>query len=530
MAIRSAYLVDSYIHQGLDKYIETIFDNGWNLAGEKEVVAYIRSRLQLLRYISGEDWELTFRTMVSDFVKYGNSFLIKVRFSTEDPIPGMRFAPGVKPVGAYFSVPAFQMTPILSDSGEILQWEQKVKQNKRLFNPKDVLHFTHGREAGGIWGVPPVVTVIEDIRALRQMEENVIKLIYKYLNPMIHQTIPDVTGTGEGRQEDIDDVVNAYRTSAPDGFIITPPGHTIKVIGAESQAIRAEGYLQMFKARVLTGLGISTMDIGDISGEISQGAAEHLAAQTHKRAGTYQSLISTYVTSYIFNELLLEGGYDPINNIGDQVTLEWPTLDIDELVKMQTHLMNLWTMNGISHDELRGALGYNSGKGWEDFYVSKVQIPQAIAAKFGYNPLTSSGPEGDPNSFSPTGAQKAPAKSPRSDKKINPAKGGLNITSPDNTKGGRSSLKASYEEDGFQVIMDRVLSRLPDIKSGVITNANIRRELFYDLEGNEGWINSLCEQIITLGRKNRDMGRLGVSAKLLSEKSSISNLRSLKNE
>jgi len=516
MAVRSAYLVDSYIHQGLDKYIETIFDNGWDLKGGKETTAYIRKRLQLFRYTSGQDWDITFRTLVSDFVKYGNCFLVKVRFTTDNPIPGMYFQPGTKPVGAYFNIPAFQMTPVLSPEGEVIKWQQRVKQETREFDPKDILHFTYDKEAGGIWGIPPVVTVIEDIRALRQMEENVIKLIYKYLNPMIHQTVPDITGTGEGRQEDIDDVVNAYRTSAPDGFIITPPGHTIKVIGAESQAIRAEGYLQMFKARVLTGLGVSNMDIGDISGEISQGAADHLAAQTHKRAGAYQSMLSSYITSYIFDELLIEAGYDPINNPDDRVVLEWPTLDTDDLIKMQTHLMNLWTMNGITSEELREGLGFKGKMDWGEGYVSKVQIPQAIASRFGVNILTDKSPD------LPQSDTKGRA--PRKDRKDTTGKAGLNITTPTNKKGG-SAITLSYPEDRVRELSDRVISRLGDIREGKLTPESMRKELFYDLTGDEAWINNFCNQIIELAaKKPRDIGAINVRSKLLSEHSALTRM------
>lgn len=194
-AIRNAYLVDGYIRQGIDKYTEILIKEGWKLEGAPEPVKYLQKRLELMAISSGEPWDLTFERAISDFVRYNNCFFVIVRTTRQDPLPGLNLKSlfGKTPIGAYFNLPTHQMLPELDENGNILSWIQQVSNRKKIFKPADVLHFSCGKEAGGIWGIPPIVSVIEDIRALRQAEENVLKLIYKHLNPLIHQQTPDIT-------------------------------------------------------------------------------------------------------------------------------------------------------------------------------------------------------------------------------------------------------------------------------------------------------------------------------------------------
>jgi hypothetical protein len=525
-AVRNAYLVDSYIRQGIDKYIEIIIKEGWKLEGQPAPKAYIEKRLKIMGFASGEPWELILENAIRDFVKYGNCFLVTVRTNSPDPIPGLSLKgyEGKPPVGAYFNLPAHQMAPQLNENGDIAYWIQKVRNVTKTFKPEDILHFTYCKEAGGIWGIPPVVSVIEDIRALRQAEENVLKLIYKHLNPIIHQQVPDITGTGEGRQEDIDDAIRNFQTTAPDGFIITPPGHKIQVVGAESQAIRAEGYLKLFKQRVFSGLGVSELVMGENVGAPA-GTADALTTQMHNRAKMYQLLLTHYITMYIFNELLIEGGFDPWNNPEDQVVLGWHEIEVERQIKEQTHALNLWTMNAISSEELRQALGRSDEANWKDYYVHQVQIPQLVASKIGMDPIDLKDGEIKDMVAAPKSSGKVAAKSITKDKKQT-----KNIISPSNKTtgplakaGAPTAQKMSVENyssniEAFGNMCETVVSLIPGIKEGTIKASDLRAKAFGNIS-NDSYILPLCNMIVNdVLSNNETTGYIRVNARLSNER------------
>lgn len=390
-SIHTAYLADSYVRQGIDKYVELLLKDGWTLEGGAEQVTYLENRFKLMGLMSDPPTPLPMlvERIVRDFIKYGNSMLVVKRTRYLSDISNNKISGlfGKPPIGALFALPITQMIPIPDKNGNIVSWEQHARSGAVVsFSADDVIHFSFCREPGDIWGTPSILPVIEDVRALRQIEENIIKLIYKYLNPLIQHETPDITGTGEGRQEDVDAAIDAVQSMAVDGYIITPPGHKISVIGAESQAIRAEGYYKMFKQRVFSGLGVSSL----VMGETDSGAgssADSLTTQMHNKARFYQYLLSNYLTYYILNELLLEGGYNPYTNPDDIVIWKWAELEPDRVVKQQTHWTNLWSLNAISATELREKLGLPGNVDWKDYYVHQVQIPQLLASKLGVDPL-----------------------------------------------------------------------------------------------------------------------------------------------
>lgn len=473
-AITNGYLAESYIRQGIDKYADLVLKEGWCLVGRDELVSYLNKRFDLMGLMSdpSEPFTLVIERAVRDFIKYGNAFLVLKRTSALSQLQGLN---GKLPIGAYFNLPVPQMQPEVNTEGKVVAWVQKTQRGEKRFPIGDILHFTYCREAAGIWGMPAILSVIEDVRALRQAEENVLKLIHKHLNPLIHQTVPDITGTGEGRQEDIDDAARSYQTMATDGIIITPPNHIIKVLGAESQALRAEGYLEWFKKRVFTGLGVSSLAMGENEGG-ALGTAESLTVQMHNRAKMFHYILSQYFTIFIVNELLLEGGYNPWFIEEDKVIWKWNEIETERRIKEQTHALNLWTMNSISMEEFRNMTNLpNHEPQWQDFYVHQVQIPQVIASRTGLDPLTT-----DPDDLE---TQLTGTRNKQSPKAV-AGQGGdpappSNQHSPKVTPNAPTAHKMSTDSpfdtavDSFTKLCEAILAIIPDIQNGSRTKKDI---------------------------------------------------------
>jgi hypothetical protein len=238
-----------------------------------------------------------------------------------------------------------------------------------------VIHFPFNVQAGQIWGTAPLTPVLEDVRVYRQCEEYVAKLLYKHLNPMLHHEIPDVTGTGMGRQEDVDAAQAAHSIIAPDGFLITPPGHKLQMIGAESRALRGEGYLRLLLARLYAGLGVNPAVMGEADTS-SASSADAMTATMHNRAIFYQICLAELFTDLVLTELLMEGGFDPTSEI-DKAEWLFHEIETETQIKRENHIMQLWTNNGLTEEEFRRALGRKpmTKEDYDTTYVRRVKIP-----------------------------------------------------------------------------------------------------------------------------------------------------------
>lgn len=382
--IQNGYMADSYLHRGVNEFSIKIWKEGYYLQSKsKEAIEYLNLRLNLMTIATEECWQLTISRAVHDLVKFANAFLIKRRWRTQEPVPGLNIqgVKGKRPIGGYFTVSPLMMSPVLDELGNVTSWVHRDTSGSiKNFTLEEVIHLTHNKDSGGVWGVAQWLPVLDDIRALRQSEEMIIQLIYKGLNPLMHHEVPDTTQTGLGRQQDVDNAAAAHNISAVNGYIITPPGHKINILGQESKALRAEGYLKLLKQRVFAGLGLSELVMGE-SSTSSAGASDAFSAIMHDQVRFYQEEISTYITNYILFELLLEGGYDPLANSEYAVIWRFNDVDSDKRVKLEEHAMLQYMDNIITEDEVRDKLRLApvDDSDRAKMYLNRVQIPLATA-------------------------------------------------------------------------------------------------------------------------------------------------------
>ena len=261
---------DSYVRQAFDKKLALMFKEGWDLEGKNlKAINYIKIRLAQIANASKNPTNKFLREIGSSILRKSNAFVVKKR-KTSASGGKVRKAPGsqrlITPIAAYFLAPAetlnFQMS-----SNRIASWRQRMPNgDTRDFKPEDIVHFYFNRKDGFVFGTPTLTPVIDDVRALRKIEENIELLVYQHLFPLFHYKVGTeklpATLTDEGERE-IDVVRREIQFMPTEGGIVTPERHEITAIGAEGRAIRAESYLDYFKKRVFSGLGISAVDMGD---------------------------------------------------------------------------------------------------------------------------------------------------------------------------------------------------------------------------------------------------------------------------
>lgn len=388
--VQNAYEVDSYVFQSVSKHTEKLLMSGPIFKGNNDAaVQYVKTRFDMMSVSTGRYWFLPFEVAIRDFVKFANGFLVKARFPKNENIftmkkKGMRRTSTPKgtkpPVAGYFDLNPLYLIPNISE-GKHIGWRYRFSTAKDImFDLDDVIHLCYNKVSTSCYGFSYLVPVLEDVRALRQCEEMVIHLIYKNLNPLIQHEIPDRVGNGLGDQRDIDRVVNAHNIMAVNGYIATPPGHKINVIGVESRALRAEGYIKMIKYRVYAGLGLSDNIMGESSSGAS-GSTEAFASILMDRIRFFQLELSFLLTYLVVWEILQEGGFDPIFNEDDRVFWTFDEVDKAQKIRDEAHALLLYHGNAITESELRriAQLPPLTKEDYKELYMNRIQIPLAAA-------------------------------------------------------------------------------------------------------------------------------------------------------
>ena len=384
--IDRGYKVEGYLREAIDKFVELIIKHGYDFDCEtEEPRAYIKRRLRLMGLMTNKPFELTINDLVMDVVKYARGGLVKVRgqvVGSIKDIPAKGAGEEKNPVLAYFRFDPKRMKKKYSDKTKAhIGWDYSLKNGKtKYFQNKDVIFLNYNVQAGEDHGSPIWEPTLDDISAYRQAEEIIFKLLQKHTTPLMHHKVPAIGDTGLSRQEDVDAAAANHMVMAPDGFIITGQGHEISMIGAESRAIRAEGYMDMFRSRIFAGTGMNRIVMGE-SDAVSEGGADAMTTTMHNKAKHIQFQLACQLNSQILNELLLEGGYDPSNE-NDVVTWYWHDIETESRLAKENHLIQLWTNNAITENDLRASLRKKpmSDEEWENTYVNRVKIPEAIEA------------------------------------------------------------------------------------------------------------------------------------------------------
>ena len=148
------------------------------------------------------------------------------------------------------------------------------------------------------------------------------------------------------------------------GIYVSDHRHKIQAIGSEGRALRIEGYLDYFKKRVFAGLGLSSVDMGE--GDTANRSTAHSLSQSAiLDVEALQRVMKTFLEFYVFNELLLEGGYDPLE-YKNKVEIKFGVIDSEARSKLENQTIQLWLNNLISENEARQRLGYSPDVDKED--------------------------------------------------------------------------------------------------------------------------------------------------------------------
>jgi hypothetical protein len=391
--ILQAVDTDSYVKQASLKYKELFWKEGWEIVGENpEAVAYIHQRIDFMEMAMRRPF-IDFLIEVADhLVKFSNVFIVKARGDISDYFPKpLTPVNATQPVIGYYLIPTEQVRILRDKFNRPKAYQQQTDPTTYSPSDKDpvwtaerVIHLHFDRKTGRAFGTPFLTSVLDDVIALRQLEEDIQNLVHRELFPLYKYKI----GTPEqpAEPEEIEDAAAQIESMRSEGGLILPYRHDVEVIGANNTALDASEYLNHFKERVAVGLGVAPHHLGMMMGGGNRSMTDRLDTALYDKVKQYQKLFAEMIRVFVLNELLFEGGYDPVTNpvessVSDRCFFKFNEIDVDTQVKKETHIIQKFTSSTITLPEARVLLGIDPNYDKDELFTGiQAGIQMDIAA------------------------------------------------------------------------------------------------------------------------------------------------------
>lgn len=352
--------IEPYISQSVRKHREQILKEGYQISGsDEDMIAYIKQRLFEITLLTGITTEQWLRELVTNLVTFHNAYLIFRRDPNRSSGKRIKvYGVELDPIAGIFVGDPTTMEVSVDKYGTPKAWRQKIDGDgeytyEKSYSVEDVVHITLDKKTGFTFGTPYLLPVLDDIRALRKLEEVAIIMAGKEAFPLYHYKVGTETKPAtlfEGGGSEVDMVADQVTTLPAQGFIVTSERHEVKLVSREGAALDLGPYLEYFEARVVAGLRLSPLDLGR-GGALSRGTATNLNKGLQDSAKDYQQVISDHLTHFVILPLLLEGGFDVLED--NLVRFTFPTIDREEERANQNHGAQLFMTNAITASEFR---------------------------------------------------------------------------------------------------------------------------------------------------------------------------------
>lgn len=350
---------ESYLARALERKQSLMFREGFTFTGDNQTfVDYATKRANQIGYVLNTTFENILKDIVWNLLICSNVFLVKVR--DEDMSGGARTERNRNkvPVAAYVLIPAHSILPYMDGEGRIEKWRRFFDSGRRYrdYQPDDLIHFKWNVKPGHIFGTPRLHTVRDDIFALRRLEENLELLMLHHLFPLMQVKVGtpeapcdyNVDGTSEI------DMYRSYIQNMPkEGVLITDERVEVDVKGVGKEGADYSKILEHYKQRIFTGLGVSGIDLGETD-TANRTTADNVSQNLRDQIKSDLQWFCNQMSMFMLKEWFMEAPFAlSVQNAAAGVKLEFHELDPDGQIKNETHHLNLFNSNAITHQEMR---------------------------------------------------------------------------------------------------------------------------------------------------------------------------------
>lgn len=365
--IKNAVLTDSYLAVVVRKFSQLITKAGYQIKSKNEDAAnYVNDRIKVIEFRTKIPFYTLITSIARDLYTYSNSYIIKTRDNNTEKfgLKAEKIFSGGAISGLFLADPA-SVTIRRNDAGAI----DAYVINQEEYSPNDVIHLYIDKMNNADYGTSRIYSALEDVTMLRKAEGLVMTILYRFAIPVLHIKVGNTAEGQYATQKEINDARDAFQEMPNDGFIVTNERTAIEAITPNMQANQLLKFLEYLELRVFSALNASKSSMGRGGG---QSSADNTEALMHDEVRAFQNVITNFIEKYLFTELLLEGGFNPLLNKDDYVSFAFNEVSIDTKIKLESNTIQKYQGNVIDLDEARRELGLSNELSEEDMYAFKI--------------------------------------------------------------------------------------------------------------------------------------------------------------
>ena len=370
--IANAVQLDGILSRAVKLFTEQIMKNGYDVVIPNDTLyKHVNNRIKEIELFTNLTTNELLTTVAKQLVTYGNAYLIKVRkanvskFGKSYELYNKR----MNPIVGLFLADATTMEIGVDDRTQVKYYKQKIRGEEKIFKKDDVIHFTYDKIPGLLTGRSSIVPILDDVRALRKLEEEAEILGFQYSVPLyLYKVGSDQHPASPNEIDSVTAEINHMNTY---GIMVVPWTHNVETVTNDNDPIGIIDYVKHFKQRVFTGLGVSPSAMGE-SDSANRNTAEASYISMQSTTKSYQQIISNKIDMELIKELILDAGYNPIRF---EYNLRFPEIDLEATIKHETHVIQKFHANLITRDESRVEMGLEAKMPDATSYLNTVQIP-----------------------------------------------------------------------------------------------------------------------------------------------------------
>lgn len=357
------YDTEIYVRQSVTRRLSLMFRNGWDVVSDIEHnqknVEYIKKRLATLEFVMSMPIQEFFEKILYDLLLTSNCFLYKIRDA--------KASPGVKnvgnknrtPVAGYTFIPTHQIMPYF-EMGKHIFWRRYFETGAPFedIDLDDIIHLKWDVKNGHFFGTPRLIGVRDDIFALRRLEENIELLFVNYLFPLFHVKVGSTEAPcfyGPQGESEIELIKASIESMPKEGIFVTDERVAVDSVGANGQALDTTELIAHLKQRVLSGLGVSSLDVGETGA--TRSAADNVSQNLKDHIKSDMQKFCDLMRMHFFKEWFQEANYTlSIQKALATTHIRFKEIDIDNKLKLENHWIQLWLNDAITSEEFRHGL------------------------------------------------------------------------------------------------------------------------------------------------------------------------------
>lgn len=384
--IQIAQDTDSYMFRAIQKKVNRVICAGMSFTGANEdSVSYIKERIAYQAIATNKPFEQLVWDTFHDLFRFSNCMWVKKRDRNRSMGNVRIDAVGneIEPIAGYFILPFETLEFKTKANGEFKKAMQKMPDGRtKEFDPTDLIHFYTNKKPGFTVGTPELFPALDDVALLRRIEENVEDLIETNLFPVFHyqvgnDTFPERYGPDGVKESDVVKKTIEYMPAG--GIYVSDHRHKIEAVGSEGRALRIDYYVGYFKNRVLASLGVSSVDMGE-GDSSNRSTASTMSKGLMMDVEAMTIVVKRFIEFYVITELLLEGGYNPLDT-EEMVYVKFGTIDKEDRRADENQQIQMFHGNIRTMAEVRASLGDRpfTEEDFDDTFFKKFEEPGSLS-------------------------------------------------------------------------------------------------------------------------------------------------------